>query len=333
MICLTTFSVTLDVRASTTLFDRTYSYSYTTPRIYTAELGSSTTETFVDSVDYNTGFNMKADKWYKILFLISGLNSYATTSGGTVSTEMFVTYGGQRYYMGRNFICLIVPGNDYSIVGFGSEVTVTLSPSSENIMQTQGVFTCSPNLVVYELTESEVEAYSGQSQVVGSIEQGNILQMEENALQKELNDLQKEENETSKGIFSAITDFFGSFFGNLIDAVLSLFIPSSEEMGALFDELNQFFSDTFGFLYYPFDFLIRAFDIFLDGDSGTGVTLPGFSIMGYEVWSEQTYDLASDELVGTVFEFVRIGTGALLSMAFVSYLRNFFDKRFGGGGS
>lgn len=149
----------------------------------------------------------------------------------------------------------------------------------------------------------------------------------------EQTEVQKEQAETSKGILSSITDFFGSFFDNLINSVISVFVPSSEEMSGLFDELNQFFSDTFGFLYYPFEFIIKAFDIFLNSDSSTGLTFPSFSIMGYEVWGKQTYDLASDELAGTVFTYVRIGTGTLLSMAFVAYLRNFFDKRFGGGGS
>lgn len=187
------------------------------------------------------------------------------------------------------------------------------------------------------LSSTSVNTYAEQS-VTGSVnvkvygytragyEQAVIRELEEG------NDLQKEQNETSKGILTSITDFFGSFFQNLIDSVISVFVPSSEEMSDLFDQLNQFFSDTFGFLYYPFEFLIEAFNIFLNSDSETGITFPAFSIMGYEVWGNQTYDISSDELAGTVFQYVRIGTGALLSMAFVDYLRRFFDKRFGGGG-
>lgn len=163
-------------------------------------------------------------------------------------------------------------------------------------------------------------------QITGSIDKGNQLQEENNALQKE-------ENETSKGILGAIKDFFGGFFGNLIDSVVSLFVPSAEEMSTLLNRLNDFFSKTFGFLYYPFEVFIDFLNVFLDSDSSTGLTLPAFSIMGHEVWSEQRYDLATDALAGKVFGYVRIGTGALLAIAFVLHFRNFFDKRFGGGGS
>lgn len=143
----------------------------------------------------------------------------------------------------------------------------------------------------------------------------------------------KEQTETQKGIFQKISEFFGSFFQNLIDSIIHIFVPTKEEMSDLFDRLNNFFAETFGFLYYPFDFIIDAFNIFLEADSETGLTLPGFSIMGHEVWGDQTYDIASEPIVGTIFGYVRMGTGAMLAMWFVNYLRNFFDKRFGGGGN
>lgn len=171
---------------------------------------------------------------------------------------------------------------------------------------------------------AKLNTYLGTLQ--NSVDKGNDLQEENNKLQEE-------NNETTKNIFSSITDFFGSFFQNLIDTIIGVIVPSSEEMSSLFDRLNTFFSDTFGFLYYPFDFIIRLFGVFLDSDSSTALTFPGFSIMGYEVWSDQTYDLAADSLVNTICSYVRMGTGGILAFAFVAYLRNFFEKRFGGGGN
>lgn len=154
-----------------------------------------------------------------------------------------------------------------------------------------------------------------------------------NETEKEQLEQAEEQTETQKGIWQSIKDFFGSFFDNLISSIIHVIVPTSEEMSDLFNRLNDFFAETFGFLYYPFDFIIQAFNIFLEADSATGLTLPGFSIMGYEVWSEQTYDLASEPIVGTIFGYVRMGTGAMLAMAFLNYLRDFFDKRFGGGGN
>lgn len=142
----------------------------------------------------------------------------------------------------------------------------------------------------------------------------------------------EEQTETQKGIFASITDFFGGFFDNLINSIIGIFVPSSDEMSELFDELNNFFSDTFGFLYYPFEFLIKAFDALMTDSSDTALTLPGFSIMGYEIWSEQKFDISTLGVAVDVFKYVRIGTGAFLALAFVNYLRDFFDKRFGGGG-
>lgn len=136
-----------------------------------------------------------------------------------------------------------------------------------------------------------------------------------------VNDSIKEQTEVQKG-------FFGSFFSNLINAFVSIFVPSSEEMSGLFDQLNQFFSDRFGFLYAPFDYMIQLLGVFTSATGSTGLTFPGFSIMGYDVWSDMTYDLASDVLVGTILEYVRIGTGILLGGWFIMYLQDFFRERF-----
>ena len=140
-----------------------------------------------------------------------------------------------------------------------------------------------------------------------------------------------ESTTVQKNIFSSITDFFGSFFQNIINAFVSLFVPSSEEMSGLFDQLNQFFSDRFGFLYAPFDYMIRLCKVFTSSTGSTSLTFPGFSIMGEQVWADQVYDLASDELVGTILGYVRTGTGILLAGYFIMFLQNFFKERFGTG--
>ena len=146
-----------------------------------------------------------------------------------------------------------------------------------------------------------------------------------------LNDSVKDVNETSKGILSRITDFFGSFFQNLINSVVSLFVPSADEMSGLFEQLNQFFSDRFGFLYAPFDYFIRLLNIFLAGDGAVSLTFPGFEILGETVWEPYTYDFSSEPLVGTIFGYVRTGTGILLAGWFIMYLQDFFKERFGTG--
>lgn len=154
---------------------------------------------------------------------------------------------------------------------------------------------------------------------------------ETNEKLEETNETLKDTNETTKGIFSSITEFFGSFFQNLIDSVIGLFVPSAEEMSDLFGQLNDFFSDRFGFLYAPFDYMIQLMQVFTSSTGSTGLTFPGFSIMGYEVWPDMTYDLASDPLVSMICGYVRTGTGILLSGYFIMFLQQFFKERFGNG--
>lgn len=150
----------------------------------------------------------------------------------------------------------------------------------------------------------------------------------------ELMEQNKTQHEENKSFFSSVTDFFGSFFDNLVDSVVGIFVPDDETMTEMFNELELFFEERFGFLYFPFDFLTDLFDVFINsGDSKTVLTFPGFKIMEYQIWNDMTYDLSSEPMVSDIFGYVRTGTGVLLAAWFVGYLGRFFDKRFGGGGN
>lgn len=156
-------------------------------------------------------------------------------------------------------------------------------------------------------------------------------------------EVQEEQLETEKGILSSITSFFGSFFQNLIDSVIGLVVPSAEELKEIFDRLNEFFSETFGFLYYPFELLARFVDVIINSDASNAIlTFPAFKIMGYEVWKAYSFDLQATfnnnahplyRVMRPLFTYIRYGTGCAIVFAFINYLRTFFDKRFGGGGN
>lgn len=159
-------------------------------------------------------------------------------------------------------------------------------------------------------------------------------QLQQNAqYQQENSEREEAQHEENKTFFASVTEFFGSFFDNLIDSIVGIFIPDDETMSDLFDQLEQFFEEKFGFLYYPFDLLTDVFDIFTSAESKTVLTFPGFEIMGETVWNDIEYDLSAEPLVADVLGYVRTGTGVLLGFWFINYLRVFFDKRFGGGGN
>ena len=153
----------------------------------------------------------------------------------------------------------------------------------------------------------------------------------ENTLEEQ-KEIQAEQSETQKNIFSKMSEFFGSFFQNLIDSVIGLFVPSEEEMSELFDRLMTFFRNTFGFLFYPFDMIYSFVSLFSESSNSATIIFPGFSFGGYTIWEQMYIDLNQYEVVGVIFEYVRMITGAILSFGFIKYLRAFYDKRFGGGG-
>ena len=200
--------------------------------------------------------------------------------------------------------------------------------------ETGEVFTCDVNYTYYvdftiepyytsQLFEMEKDLQDEQNTI---IQEGNDIAQEGNDIAQEGNQIAQEAADNQK-------NFFASFFDNLISSVTGLFVPSAEELDFLLDDLNSFFYQTFGFLYYPFDFLIRFFDVFLNSKADYGVTLtfPGFSLMGYQIWDDMEVPVIQG---GTsfyyVFEYVRVGTGILLSVWFIQYLRRFFERTFGG---
>ena len=163
-------------------------------------------------------------------------------------------------------------------------------------------------------------------------EQQNQLQGEGNALQEEANTLQEEANETQKNIFDKIADFFDNFFSRLGDFLLGLIVPSAEELTTFLDEVNAWFSDRLGFIWYPFSFAIDMVSALAGGSADTGFKVPGFSlnILGteYQIWSGMTVDM---DAFG-IFRYVRIFTSFLLVGGIVKLAYDKWDEWIGGHG-
>lgn len=181
------------------------------------------------------------------------------------------------------------------------------------------------------ITPYSYSSYMGEN--IGNQVTGNELAQKGNDLAQKGNDLAQEGNEIAQKTQDQQKSFFDSFFQDLFDTVIHLFIPTHEEMAELLGRLNDFFAEKFGFLYYPFDVLADLFDALIyTGDPQTVFTFPGFSIMGYQVWDDIKVDLYAYPIVKDVFAKVRMVMGGFLSFLFIQYLRDFFEKRFGGGG-
>ena len=96
----------------------------------------------------------------------------------------------------------------------------------------------------------------------------NSLLEEQQEILKEQNEAIKEQTETSKGIWGTLKEvvsylnplsdnfFVFKLIDLLIDALKSLFIPSTEYFSNWFTDLNDSFADQFGILYYPISVII-----------------------------------------------------------------------------
>ena len=66
----------------------------------------------------------------------------------------------------------------------------------------------------------------------------------------------KENTETSKNILQKIIEIPKMIIEGLLDMIKSIFIPSDDFFTNWLDDLNEYFGDKFGILYYPFQLLI-----------------------------------------------------------------------------
>lgn len=125
-------------------------------------------------------------------------------------------------------------------------------------------------------------------------------------------------NETNKGILStlqSIFNFFNPFSEEffvyklielLLDMLKSLFIPSEDFFTNWLDDLNSYFGECFGILYYPFELLIDFLNNISSINSSEPImNIPSFNLnfMEYEAtfFSGFTYNF-NDLLVNDTFK-------------------------------
>lgn len=154
---------------------------------------------------------------------------------------------------------------------------------------------------IHKATESEIESASS-----------NVNDSEGN---QHLDEIET----TNKSIFSSISDFFGSFFDNLI----GIFVPEDGFFSDWFDRLNTLLSDKLGMLYAPFDLLISTLQSIYSADfSSAGIPFPG--IKWGDTWLIEPFTFTFDSL-GSDFSDLRdkvyFGTDTVLIFTFLILLQ------------
>lgn len=115
----------------------------------------------------------------------------------------------------------------------------------------------------------------------------------------------------------------------IIEGLKRLFIPSDEFFKEYFDDLYNWFSDKFGFLTIPIDILVQILDVFTTSQKVDFiVTLPPLSIMGEEVWPQQSFNFTDfmEKDFAFLITAIQTGTSILLIMSFIDLCRKKYDE-------
>lgn len=180
----------------------------------------------------------------------------------------------------------------------------------------------------YDDDNTENTLYSGYTSCVYFDEEMQVIKtyVEDGDYAEEL---PPGEDNVNMTIYERINSFFSSFFVKCGDMLKDLFIPTKEQIQSLFTDMENFFSDKLGFLWYPFDLAITIVETFTYGEADSMLTVPPITINilgGIDLFPGGQFDM--DE-VG-IFPYVRIVTSILLACAVAGLAYNKWDEWIGG---
>lgn len=239
--------------------------SFITETVTSGNLGEPATY-FSTNVQTTVGFNvgLDTDKYYILNMHLSQSVSKKMAGGqggASVNVIPYVILNGVKYYV-NGWYGLLVKGSSSNNMVLGYEVTGNVW-SNQNVPATlYSVIDWNLSLSILQMSPGEIADTAIQNNINNSIQQGNKLQ--------------EEANETGKGILGKITDFFSSFFENIINALKSLFIPEDGYFSDFFTRLNDFFSEKLGFLYEPIELFLDFLNAIQNASVGAspGLTFP-----------------------------------------------------------
>lgn len=166
---------------------------------------------------------------------------------------------------------------------------------------------------------------------------------------KQQQEIAKEQHETSKGIWgtlkevlSYINPFSENFFvykliDLLIDALKSLFVPSSDFFNNWVSDMNNYFGERFGLLYYPIEivieFLTRLYNLSTSLDSNFVLSFPDLKLMDTVLISGFSFDFNTflqNETFKNIYDIYLICVDVVLILGLVVLCKNTFVDIFGG---
>lgn len=174
------------------------------------------------------------------------------------------------------------------------------------------------------------EISSGTDDVVGAVD----------GVKDSVDDLNSTAQEWGQNIVNGITEGATAIqetiteesekLGNFIlDGLKSLFIPRDGYFKELFDDLNTFFSEVFGFLYFPIEHALSWFNRLLNlPEVAPSIAIPELAYEGEVLIPAQTYtfDFLQDEPFSTVHDYYLMAIDAAMIMSFVHLLQRKYEE-------
>lgn len=135
---------------------------------------------------------------------------------------------------------------------------------------------------------------------------------------------------TQKGILNGVNNiwnFLQSLIDALIDMLLSLFVPSEGFFEDWFSSLNDFFADTLGFLYKPFEVLFSLLNAMLNYQlTEFQLYFPGIYWQEYELCPPMYVDIDMSEEIPKLSFYMHLGTNLVMIFGFLMLVQKKYEE-------
>lgn len=170
-------------------------------------------------------------------------------------------------------------------------------------------------------------ANSNTQDIIQNQNQGN-QEIKDNA-DKNAQEIQDNQDANTGKITDKLEETKTGIISGLIDGIKGLFLPSEGYFSELFNRLNDFFKERFGFLYTPIDLLIRFCDVVLKaGTSFSGIPIPEIAWEGQVLISAQTvgFDFLSNSAFAELQRKLYFVTNVIMIGALIALIHRKFDE-------
>lgn len=214
--------------------------------------------------------DISGDEFVKI---DTSISSITTTSSGasSFSASNFGVYSSAGELLSSGSSSLSLPTQIYQVSKISDasnniilNYVIEYDVEGSSLLQT---YQNTPNVTINTTFSGSINCNFATTQEVSN-SSAPVTDTKSHELQEESNEIQQDSNTTTHNIFDSISDFFGSFFDNLVH----IFVPEDGYFTSWFNRLNTLLTDKLGILYFPFSFTIDFFSEFNNSfDTSSGL--------------------------------------------------------------